>query len=173
MDKQCRDRANTRITAVLCTFTVLIILVAGLWPFHPPKNQVEWVENENANEFGRYGSILTAGTFHTSPSNDDTSGSIEVWLEPRLFRGKKTILAFDSSEHPGDPFLLIQSGDALVIQRYNIDDHGICRTAQFAAYSAQKDRYSLRLRWEREIQQCISTGFCPWSPQYWGHQPTT
>jgi hypothetical protein len=132
MDSKSHNRANTRILGALCACIICIIIIAGLWPFHPPKNQVEWVENENATEFGRYGSILTAGTFHTSPSNDDTSGSIEVWLEPRLFRGKKTILAFDSSEHPGDPFSLVQSGDALVVQRHNVDKYGVCRTAHFA-----------------------------------------
>src|SRR5271170_1584443 len=121
-----RDRANTRITGALCACILSIILVAGLWPFHPPKNQVEWVENKNAIEFGRYGSILTAGTFHTSISNDNTSGSIEVWLAPRLVHGKKTILAFDSSAHPGDPFSLVQKEDALLILRHNVDDHGIC-----------------------------------------------
>jgi VanZ like family/Concanavalin A-like lectin/glucanases superfamily len=132
MYSESRDRANAWIAGTLWALVLCIVLVAGLWPFYPPKNQVEWVENQSALEFGHYGSILTAGAFHASMTNDNTSGSIEVWLEPRLLHGTKTILAFDSSEHPGDPFALLQSENALLVQRHNVDDHGICRTAQFA-----------------------------------------
>jgi hypothetical protein len=143
MHIKCRESAKKWISRTLCVSIFLIILVAGLWPFHPPKNQAEWVENKNAIEFGRYGSILTAGPFHTSISNDNTSGSIEVWLAPRLVHGKKTILAFDSSAHPGDPFSLVQKEDALLILRHNVDDHGICRTAYFEVPRAFRTKRQL------------------------------
>ena len=131
MDCKAHHAAYVRFVEALCVCTLCIILVAGLWPFHSPENQVKLLENENAIQFGRYGSSLSAGKFHANASNDGTSGSIEVWLKPRLLHGNKTVLAFDSSEHPGEPFSIVQSDDALLIRRYNVDDEGISRTAVF------------------------------------------
>ena len=121
-----------RIVQALCVFAFGVIVIAGLWPFYPPRNEATWVENENAIRFGRHGSLLSAGNLTTNKSNDEGLGSIEVWLKPTVLHGSKTILAFDSTEHPGDPFKLIQSENDLVVQQRNIDDHGICRTAQFS-----------------------------------------
>jgi hypothetical protein len=134
MHGKSQSRPNPLIVKILCFCILCTILIAGLWPFHPPKNEVLRLANRNAIQFGRYGSILTANAFHSSASNDGSSGSIEVWLEPALSRGSKTILAFDSTEHPGDPFRLIQSDNDLVIQRHNVDQNGICRTAQFKVH---------------------------------------
>ena len=58
------------------------ILVAGLWPFHVPGNQVKWRENDVGLEFGRHGSVLSAGAFPGNTLNDDSTGSIEIWLNP-------------------------------------------------------------------------------------------
>jgi len=131
-----RRAADLRIVEVLCALTLGGILIAGLWPFYPPRNEAEWVKNENAIQFGRHGSLVSAGAFRTNKSNDDGSGSIEVWLKPTALHGSKTILAFDRGEHPGDPFRLIQSENDLVVQQYNVDDHGNCWTAQFSVRDA-------------------------------------
>jgi hypothetical protein len=52
---------------------------------------------------------------------------LEIWLTPRLVTTEGTILAFDSSPDPRTPFSLRQYGDAVAIQRYMVDEHGIPR----------------------------------------------
>jgi hypothetical protein len=111
-------------------------MIAGLWPFHRPRNEAKWVGRENAIRFGRHGSLISAGDFSSDRLNNDGSGSIEVWLKPTELHNSKTILAFDSAEHSGDPFRLIQSENDLVVQQYNVDERGICRTAQISVRDA-------------------------------------
>ena len=77
-------------------FAILIIcgiLVAGLWPFHSPRNQVYWSENENGIRFGHYGTILSSGIFE-STSSGGPSCSLEIWLEPASAWKAGTVLAF-------------------------------------------------------------------------------
>lgn len=108
---------------ILCT-----ILVAGLWPFHAPRNHVAWRENSNGLRFGRFGSVLSSGAFHGQPSQDSSAGSLEIWLAPSL-GSQRTILSFDGSDHPGIPFSLLQHKDGLIVYRYNLDEHGTAWTA--------------------------------------------
>ena len=99
----------------LCALILCSILVAGLWPFHAPKNQVHWSENENGLRFGHDGTILGSGMFELA-SSDGPSCSLEVWLEPALTWDTGTILAFYS---PMDQrhFALQQSLTDLLLQR--------------------------------------------------------
>jgi hypothetical protein len=55
-----------------------------------------------------------------------------MWLEPRRIRGTQTILVFDGSDHPGTPFSLLQTEDALRIQQHNIDPNNNSWTADSA-----------------------------------------
>lgn len=128
--KNC-DIAYARLVVALCAFVLCVILVAGLWPFHVPENQVKWRENADGLDFGRYGSVLSAGAFPGNTLNDDSAGSIELWLEPRFLGSKHTILSFDGSDHPGAPFSLHQYNDALVLHQHNVDSLGTARTAGF------------------------------------------
>lgn len=121
-----------RFAQALCACIVCGILAAGLWPFCAPANQVQWNKDGAGLSFGRYGSVQSLGAFQGGNLDDDASGSIEVWLEPQRFLGTQTILAFDSTEHPGAPFSLIQSGDTLRIQQHNIDPQNNCWTADSA-----------------------------------------
>ena len=63
-------RINLKIQSVLlraiCVFVLLGILVAGLRPFHAPKNDVSWLSEENGLLFGKYGSIVSAGPITAS-----------------------------------------------------------------------------------------------------------
>jgi len=120
-----------RLIHVLSACVLSIILMAGLWPFHTYRNQVEWLKNRNGLQFKGYGSILSSNSFHANASNNDNFGSIEIWLQPENLRGSYTILSFDSSEHPGDPFSIHQKNDALRIERHNMGGDGITRTAWF------------------------------------------
>ena len=77
----------------LCALTLCGILVAGLWPFHSPKNQVHWLGNRNGLRFDRYGTVLSSGEFK-SASSDRPSCSLEIWLKPARTWGTGTLLAF-------------------------------------------------------------------------------
>jgi hypothetical protein len=119
--------ARISLTAILCG-----IFVAGLWPFCGPANQVGWSAEGNGIEFGQHGPGISLGRFELRPGQDNSAGSVEAWLEPHKMAPSETLLAFDTKEHPGGPFMLEQRADALVVERHNIDARGICRTGQFA-----------------------------------------
>src|ERR1019366_6422170 len=103
----------------LAMLTLCAILVAGLWPFHSPKNQVYWLDNENGLRFGDYGTILSSGIFE-SASSDEPSCSLEIWLEPALPGNGGTLAAF-YSPFPPRQFSLQQSDTDLILQR-DIED---------------------------------------------------
>ncbi len=87
-----------RILGVLCVCVFCGILVAGLWPFHAPLNEVTWLGNENGLRFGRYGTVLSSGAFNRL-SSDETSCSLEIWLQPARGYDSNTLLAFYSREN--------------------------------------------------------------------------
>jgi hypothetical protein len=104
--------------AAICAAVLSAILVAGLWPFHAPKNEVSWASYGNGLLLGNYGSLLSAREFST---NNATGGaSLEVWLEPRLMGGWGTILSFYAPEHCSTSFALRQSWDDLALLRLNL-----------------------------------------------------
>ena len=131
MKDRAQNTTYSRFVEALCVCALCAVLVAGLWPFHAPRNEAYWLQNKNGLHFGRHGSILSASKFQATGSDEDPSGSLEVWLEPSLLNEKKTVLAFDSSEHLGAPFSVVQQEDALFVQRYNVDNQGISRTGGF------------------------------------------
>ncbi len=107
--------ARGTILAILCALVLCGILTAGLWPFHAPRNEVEWLKTENGLRFGRYGTLQSSGTFETSKAGGDTGVSIEIWLQPDRGDDSSTVLGFyesRSSRH----FSLRQSHADLVVQ---------------------------------------------------------
>jgi VanZ family protein len=81
------------IIGALALLTLIGILVAGLWPFHAPKNQVQWLTNENGLVFGHHGTVLGRGIFDGIGS-DGQSCSVEIWLEPARLWTTGTVIAF-------------------------------------------------------------------------------
>lgn len=100
-----------------CVMVLLGILVAGLWPFHTPVNDVQWVAAEHALRLAKYGSIVTAGEFSAHPAGTDDSCSVEIWLAPKRVHASGTILAFYRPESRSSPFTLRQSLGDLTIER--------------------------------------------------------
>jgi hypothetical protein len=100
---------------VLCAFVLGGILVAGLWPFHAPKNEVSWSNNGSGLLFGDYGSSLSAGGFRSSKLNDGVG--LEIWLKPSEIDASGTILSLYQPEHRSSSFALRQSLDDLALQR--------------------------------------------------------
>ena len=118
-DKGLRTSPSRNIQIVLlrviCILVLLGILVAGLWPFHAPRNQVKWLNGANGLLFKRHGSIVSVGAFTANPSQDNTGCSLEICLEPNRLDSSGTILAFYRPESRSVPFALRQSLADLVI----------------------------------------------------------
>jgi VanZ like protein/concanavalin A-like lectin/glucanase superfamily protein len=89
---------GTKISGILCIFILCGILVAGLWPFHSPVNQVTWLRNANGLCFGDHGTVLSARAFRNMGSEGDDAGSLEIWIEPGRTSDWNTILAFYAPE---------------------------------------------------------------------------
>lgn len=121
------QRVYERLVAVCCLGVLAIILVAGLWPFHAPRNQATWLAGQNGIRFGYHGTLVSAGKF-SSGATANSSGSLELWVEPEIAAKKKTIITFDGSDHPGEAFSVLQDNDALEIRRHNVDGAGIVHT---------------------------------------------
>jgi hypothetical protein len=107
--------------SVLCALVVCAILVAGLWPFHAPKNKVSWLSDGRGIRFGDYGSLLSVGAFKPSKSNDGVS--LEIWLEPSTIDQAGTIISFYPPERHLISFALRQSLDDLALLRKNLGQH--------------------------------------------------
>ncbi|MGD0310449.1 MAG: hypothetical protein ABSC02_14330, partial [Acidobacteriota bacterium] len=54
---------SSKLLGVACGLVLGGLLVAGLWPFHSPRNQVTWVAGGNGLHLGRHGTILSSGKF--------------------------------------------------------------------------------------------------------------
>jgi VanZ family protein len=92
-----------------CALVLLCILVAGLRPFHAPRNEVRWLNSNSGILFGKYGSVVSAGSFKSDPRRSDSSWSLEIWLEPKRVHASGTILAFYQPERQVAAFALRQS----------------------------------------------------------------
>ncbi len=103
----------------ICALVLLGILVAGLWPFHAPGNEVSWLTHKNGLLFGKYGSIVSAGPFKAQPLPGSPC-SLEIWLHPRA-KASGTILAFYWPESRSVPFALRQSLGDLELLRTSED----------------------------------------------------
>jgi hypothetical protein len=102
----------------ICALILSGILVAGLWPFHRPKNEVSWSANNDGLLFGKYGSIVSAAPFGASTWQTNDSCSIEILLRPRRANASGTIFASYWPENRVIPFALRQSlGDLELLHR--------------------------------------------------------
>jgi len=102
---------------VICVCVLLIILTAGLWPFHAPRNDVSWLSQGNGLRFGKHGAILSANPFAANELRADKACSLEIWLEPNLSNSSGTVLAFYWPASKVVSFSLRQWRDGLVLER--------------------------------------------------------
>jgi hypothetical protein len=98
-----------------CMSVLCGILVAGLWPFHAPQNEVSWLTNTNGLLFGDYGSILSSGEFKGTGSRSGAC-SLEIWLQPAATFDSNDIIAFSTKRNLVQ-FAVAQSGDDLFVIR--------------------------------------------------------
>jgi hypothetical protein len=109
---------------ILCIASLSGILLAGLWPFHAPRNEVTWLKDRNGLRFGEYGTVMSTGALAGS-SSDPQPCSIELWLEAATDNGG-TILSFYA---PDDPlqFSVNQSHNDLALQSRRASSTGRAR----------------------------------------------
>jgi VanZ like protein/concanavalin A-like lectin/glucanase superfamily protein len=88
-----------RTLGTLCACIVVIMLVAGLWPFHQPHNDVTWVAYTHGVSLGSHGTLLSASTFGLYDLEAQARCSLEIWLYPYDIRDTGTVLAFYSSDN--------------------------------------------------------------------------
>ncbi|HEX5229533.1 MAG TPA: VanZ family protein [Bryobacteraceae bacterium] len=111
----------SKILSIICLFVLAGILVAGLWPFRSPSNEVRWLTNHGVL-VGPHGTLLTARPIAAPNSADDDSWSLEIWLRPGLGSDSNTILAFFTSDQ-SIAFSLHQSEANLALQGPVKDAH--------------------------------------------------
>jgi VanZ like family/Concanavalin A-like lectin/glucanases superfamily len=102
----------------ICLLVLCCILMAGLWPFHAPRNQVGWLREGNGLLFGRLGTVVSASAFKSGASQDNKVWSLEMWLQPTQLDSEGTILAFYPAVNGVAPFAARQyKGGGLVLER--------------------------------------------------------
>jgi VanZ family protein len=77
--------------------TLAITLMAGLWPFHIPDNNVSWTNLARGLVFGKHATVRTCTSFHLSmPGRDEFS--LELWVIPRQ-AASSTLLVFSTPDN--------------------------------------------------------------------------
>lgn len=69
-----------RALGVLCALLMCGILIAGLWPFHHPKNEVRWLSGRNGIWLGDLGTLWSAAPIRSVSADSDCT--LEVWVVP-------------------------------------------------------------------------------------------
>jgi hypothetical protein len=118
--------SSVKVLGIACICVLCIILTAGLWPFHAPRNDVDWLVGQKGLRFGRHGSIVTSGAIQIEDPKREHGGawSLEIWLEPDANDTARTILSFYNRENSIVPLSLHQFRDLLVLWRDFIDRDG-------------------------------------------------
>ena len=117
LDRVTLNSFSPRLVRGMCTLVLGIILVAGLWPFHAPRNDVSWLSEGTGVLFGKHGSIVSASPFRAHGSQGSNSCSLEIWLKPTRVDSGGMILAFYWPENRVVPFALRQFQGGLVLER--------------------------------------------------------
>ncbi len=99
----------------LCALILLVILLAGLWPFRPPRNDVRWLQGENGIRFDHRGIVVSTAPFGSS--SRDGACSLEICLRPASVSESGTIIALDDYPDPPYVFALRQFNGNLAVQR--------------------------------------------------------
>jgi VanZ family protein len=90
------------------------VLVACLWPFQSPRNQVAWTQDGNGVVFGEYGTITSQGAMTWSSDAAPPGWTIELWIEPQNGWESNTILACYDPHRPQGLSVHETNGDLLV-----------------------------------------------------------
>ncbi len=110
---------QAKLLRPICACVLSGILVAGLWPFHAPRNDVNWLNEGDGIFFGKHGSLVSASPFLADQPQAGDSCSIEIWLKPNRIDadGVGMILAFYSPAGKLMTFSVRQYRGGLVMER--------------------------------------------------------
>lgn len=86
------------LSGTMCLAVLVITLSLGLWPFHIPRNNVKWLRKANGLSFGRFGTVLSSGSFDMIASREVAGDGIEVWLQPEPYRSGAFLSFFNPQE---------------------------------------------------------------------------
>ena len=111
-----------KLLLLVCVLVLGGMLVAGLWPFHAPRNQVTWLSGGNGLQFARHGMILSSGKFEAAHDSADGPCSLEIWFEPARTWFSATLLSFYAPERRRQ-FSLGQSMTDLGLQSDVLREH--------------------------------------------------
>jgi hypothetical protein len=93
------DKTIRKLLGVMCLAVLGGILVACLWPFHSPRNEVTWIGGGNGLRFAYPGTVMSAGELQaTVPSGWPCS--IEIWAQPARRSESSTLLALHTAGNP-------------------------------------------------------------------------
>jgi len=92
------EAIGPKLLLLTCVLITAGMLVAGLWPFQSPRNQVEWFAGGKGLQLGRHGTVISSGKFKAANMPADAPCSLEVWIEPARPESSGTIFAFYSPE---------------------------------------------------------------------------
>jgi VanZ family protein len=110
-----RFQISPRAVGFLCLITLCATLVAGLWPFCAPENQVSWAKNENAIVFGKNGTALSSRQLDLA-NVEGAACSVEAWVQPkRIWTTGVVLSVYDSRDRR--EFTLEQDYTDLVLRR--------------------------------------------------------
>ena len=121
---------RAKLFAVTCSLILGGILVACLWPFHSPRNEVAWLVYGNGIRFGRHGTILSSGVINPVNGPNESGRTLEMWLRPASAYESRTILAFYNPQRPGG-FSLHQSMTDLLAETGRWNEEHRSRTRKF------------------------------------------
>src|SRR5580704_9986423 len=86
---------EVRLLGALCVLILVGILIAGLWPFHSPRNGVTWLTETDGVRLGGHGTLLTPEAINPPPGQ---SVSLELWVRPLKSDASRTLLAVSDSQ---------------------------------------------------------------------------
>ncbi len=79
--------------ALICAALLAGLLVVGLWPFHSPRNRVDWLEPGNGLRVRGHSVIWSARELAGKGSVPPASSTLEIWLQPDNINESGTIFA--------------------------------------------------------------------------------
>lgn len=123
---------KVRLYGIGCLLIVVGILVACLWPFHAPINQVTWLAHRNGLRFGHYGTIVSQGAIDLTCQSVPPGCTIEIWLRPKFLWKQGSILAFYDPRHRGG-FWLRQSNGSFIVDTEPWKREDVSKSQEFFA----------------------------------------
>jgi hypothetical protein len=97
-----------------CGLILCCILVAGLWPFQRPANQVSWPGEGNGLVFGHHSVVVSSSPMQVALPSPNEACTIEIWLQLTSIRNYRTILTFYTPENPREFSLSMWDGGLLL-----------------------------------------------------------